>query len=248
MICLSVLRLPEVYIQIAKIIKMQENHQWVLSSHSTTESLLQVPTCKATSSTMWAAYSGFHHPNNQEKRWRKLPHAAFLNLLPFTVSIRYSDLLVPIGLLSPFLMCFGLPGTGISFRQQQKLMRQSLGFFETCNIFWYGYTPGWCLSGIKVANAYALTGSGWHGGVPQTHFHGAFCHHTDSCGKTSSYLLFSMRVAPAHQHSWHKAWSAQFHPHCSTRTAVWMVVCSLQERCAAEQGFKAALVTVRPLF
>lgn len=86
MIPLPVLRLPEVYIQIAKIIKMQENHQWVLSSHSTTESLLQVPTCKATSSTMGAAYSGFPHPNKQEKRW-KLPHAAFLDLFPFTVTI-----------------------------------------------------------------------------------------------------------------------------------------------------------------
>lgn len=161
--------------------------------------------------------------------------------------VRYSELLVPMGFLSPFLMCFDLSGTRISFRQQQQLMRHRPGLFETSPIFWVGYISGCCLCGIKEAKAYALAGSGWHGGVPETHCPGAFCHHTDSCGKTSSYLLLSLRVAPAHQHSWHKAWSAQFHPHYSTRTTVCMVVCSLQERCAAEQGFKAALLIVRPL-
>lgn len=46
-----------------------------------------------------------------------------------------------------------------------------LGLFETCHIFWDGYTPACCLSGIKVAKAYALTGSGWHGG----HCHDTMC-------------------------------------------------------------------------
>lgn len=120
--------------------------------------------------------------------------------------VSYSELLVPTGFLSPFLMCFGLPGTGISFMQQQQIMRQRLGLFETCHIFWDGYTPGCCLSVIKVAKVYALTASGWHGDVPETHPHGAFCHHTDSCGKTFSsawdwHLLLSTADTKLGQHN-----------------------------------------------
>lgn len=71
--------------------------------------------------------------------------------------IKYSELLVPMGFFSPFLMCFGLPGTWISFMQQHQLMSPRLGLYETCHIFWDGYTAGCCLSGIKVARACALT-------------------------------------------------------------------------------------------
>lgn len=83
MISLPVLKLPKVYIQIAK--EDAGKYHWILSPHSTTESLLEFPTCKATSGTTWAVRSCFSHPNKQEKRW-KLPHAVFLDLFPFTVS------------------------------------------------------------------------------------------------------------------------------------------------------------------